>query len=771
MDGANTKRRIAECEQDREQLAEWIEDVNFGTSELLRSRRWRIGNTIGNIWTRLCGRRVVPTAADYLDQVLARFQPSLPQNRRRLPERARPRRPISAMRADIVICVHNALDDVRYCLESVRASTGQTHRLILADDGSDVPCREYLEHFANSHSADGVSLLRSDNVTGYTRAANRGLRASSSEYVVLLNSDTIVTPGWLNGLIEVAETDDRIGMVGPISNAASWQSVPARTTSKGDWSANPLPPGWGVADMAELLADTSKRAFPRVPLLNGFCLAIKRHVLDQIGLFDEISFPEGYGEENDFCLRAADAGWEMAVADHVYVFHAKSRSYGDSRRRVLSGRGQAVLQQKYGRRRVTGSLRWLETEPDLEGLRKRFRSRLTSAVKQGRPGSTFRILFLLPVRGGGGGTHSVVQEANDMRTLGVDAKIAVPISKRASYRANYAEYVEQLFLFYEADEQIMDLAGNMDVVVGTIYHSMSLVQQMSQRHSDLRAAYYIQDYEPMFFSPGSPAWHKARQSYRLVNDAILFAKTDWLCRQVGQAHGVHVQRVIPSIDQSNFYPNLQRAPSVLKQTAARNELPNSPVRIAAMVRPSTPRRAATRTMSVLVQVARRWGDRVTIHIYGCTDDALRQCAVDLHFSFHNHGILTRHEAAEQLRAADLFLDLSDYQAFGRTALEAMACGCAVIVPRQGGAVEFAIDRQNALVVDTSSTDACIEAVNSLLRDPVTRLHLARQALLTASQYSIRRAVLSELLVLQQVPSAGDEDLRTGRRLESCQPVS
>ena len=98
----------------------------------------------------------------------------------------------------------------------------------------------------------------------------RGLKASSGDYVILLNSDTIVAPGWLEALVECGQSDPRIGVLGPLSNAASFQSVPERRTPGGDWAVNSLPVGFSVEDMARLVSRLSEREFPRVPFVNGF---------------------------------------------------------------------------------------------------------------------------------------------------------------------------------------------------------------------------------------------------------------------------------------------------------------------------------------------------------------------------------------------------------------------------------------------------------------------------------------------------------------------
>src|SRR5687767_3249420 len=119
--------------------------------------------------------------------------------------------------AEVVICVHDALEHVRRCLASVIAYTDRRHRLIIVDDASGPPCRRQLDEFVAVHPA--TDLLRNDSRLGYTKSANRGLRQSRAPLVVLLNSDTIVTPHWLERLLECAESNAKIGIVGPLSNA------------------------------------------------------------------------------------------------------------------------------------------------------------------------------------------------------------------------------------------------------------------------------------------------------------------------------------------------------------------------------------------------------------------------------------------------------------------------------------------------------------------------------------------------------------------------
>ncbi|MCC6779527.1 MAG: glycosyltransferase family 2 protein [Hyphomicrobiales bacterium] len=271
--------------------------------------------------------------------------------------------------ADIVICVHNALVDVQRCLASVLQETDARHSIVIVDDGSDPLCHQALLAFTLARP--GSVLIRNDEPRGYTKAANQGLRHANADFVVLLNSDTIVTPGWLEGLIECARSDPRIGIVGPLSNAAGYQSIPRRFGNNGAFAVNRLPQGWMPGHLASIVATLATRSFPRVGVINGFCFGITRAVIEAIGYLDEDLFPEAYGEETDYCLRAAEHGFELAVADHVYVYHAKSRSYTTEQRRLLSHRGEQALHQRHGREVVNKAYARSREEPILAAMRDR----------------------------------------------------------------------------------------------------------------------------------------------------------------------------------------------------------------------------------------------------------------------------------------------------------------------------------------------------------------------------------------------------------------
>jgi len=294
----------------------------------------------------------------------------------------------SAQRVDIVVPIYNAPDDVRRCVDSVIARTPEPHRLILIDDGStDEGVHEVLtaiERRADAH----IVILRNERNVGFTATANRGMSQSSAD-VVLLNSDTIVTDGWLSALIRCAASDAVIATVTPFSNNAEICSFP-KFCEDNRWSLEA-----DTSVVARALADAAVPTYPDLPTGVGFCMFIRRKAIDALGTFD-MAFGAGYGEENDFCLRAARAGWRNVLADDAFVLHVGGQSFA-GRKAELGSRNLERLLERYPHYEGMVS-RYIAADP-LRPLREAALTRLdTYAPLRG-------VLHVIHHHGGGTETH------------------------------------------------------------------------------------------------------------------------------------------------------------------------------------------------------------------------------------------------------------------------------------------------------------------------------------------------------------------------------
>jgi GT2 family glycosyltransferase/glycosyltransferase involved in cell wall biosynthesis len=230
--------------------------------------------------------------------------------------------PPSGIAVDIVIPVYRGLEETRRCIETVLADNDRPQgRILVIDDCSPEP---ELSAWLRSVAADGrIELLRNERNLGFVASVNRGLRQGGRNDIVLLNSDTEVPSGWLPRLMAHAYVDPLVGSVTPFSNNATICSYP--TVSGGS-----LPSGYSVQEIDDACRRGNGIRAVRIPTAVGFCMYIRRDCLDEVGLFDEKTFGRGYGEENDFCMRASAMGWRHVLACNTFIYHAGEVSFGNN---------------------------------------------------------------------------------------------------------------------------------------------------------------------------------------------------------------------------------------------------------------------------------------------------------------------------------------------------------------------------------------------------------------------------------------------------------
>lgn len=187
----------------------------------------------------------------------------------------------------IVVPIHDAFEAMARCLEALEAHTASGTTLLLIDDaGRDPRVIGILDRIANGGSGLAARLLGNESRRDYTATINCGCREASGDEVVLLNSDTEVTPGWLKKLVDVASNRPSVATVTAVSNSAGAFSVSLRGRR------NPLPPELGMLGMARLVEEVSPRLHPSVPTGNGFCMLVRREALERANrLYDLLPRP------------------------------------------------------------------------------------------------------------------------------------------------------------------------------------------------------------------------------------------------------------------------------------------------------------------------------------------------------------------------------------------------------------------------------------------------------------------------------------------------
>lgn len=330
-----------------------------------------------------------------------------PAPERRPAVASRPRRPA----VDVVVPVYRGATVTMACLASVLDTVPPGSRVWVVDDASPEP--ELAAAVRALATERRVRLIRHAQNRGFPAAANAGLRAAGRRDAVLLNSDTLVPPGWLERLRDAAYSAPDLGSATPLSNDATLASYPA--------PGSPAPDLAGTRALDRLAQRANGGVALEVPTGVGFCLYMRRDCLDQVGDFRESDFAQGYGEENDWCLRGHALGWRHVVAAGVFVAHAGGQSFGAAREH-LRWRNLAVLNRLHPG--YDALIAAHEAADPLAPARRRIDALRWRAAR--RPGSA----ILVTHEGGGGVDRAVAERSAELRTEGRRAVVLRPEAGR-----------------------------------------------------------------------------------------------------------------------------------------------------------------------------------------------------------------------------------------------------------------------------------------------------------------------------------------------------
>lgn len=243
------------------------------------------------------------------------------------------------MGVDIIIPIYNAFNDLKICLESLYRNTDlNINRLILINDNSP---DNRIKPFLEQQKRENVIVINNTENKGFSNNINLGMAQSADRDVILLNSDTILTAHWVEKMVACAYSDCSIGTVTPLSNNATLCSVPEFCQE------NILPENITVDRMAEIIENCSMKKYPRITVANGFCMLIKREVINCIGNFDAETFQRGYGEENDFCNRAEQMGYPHVMCDDTYIYHSGTKSFISKEKEAYIHEHDRILRERY----------------------------------------------------------------------------------------------------------------------------------------------------------------------------------------------------------------------------------------------------------------------------------------------------------------------------------------------------------------------------------------------------------------------------------------
>jgi GT2 family glycosyltransferase len=241
----------------------------------------------------------------------------------------------------VIVPVYADWPSLADCINSLKEYVDTRHTILLVNDcgpEADALEKNIKEVIKNDRR---FRYYRNPKNLGFVKTCNQSVKVldKTKNDILLLNSDTKATEGFLEEMLEVMYSESKIGAVSPRTNNATIFTIPISAMANR---------GLEPQKSYEVFRKTSPKLprYNEVPTAHGFCMLIKRIVIAKYGLFDEI-FGKGYGEENDFSMRIKKHGYINVVANRAYVFHMEARSFTMERKSLLIKTNRAIIDERY----------------------------------------------------------------------------------------------------------------------------------------------------------------------------------------------------------------------------------------------------------------------------------------------------------------------------------------------------------------------------------------------------------------------------------------
>src|SRR6476659_293631 len=339
-------------------LSRLLDDTNAAARKLRTSRRWQLANPGATLKAKLAGKKA-PAGFGHLEKIVAaysKWRKEHPEIKKiddeikaaqvaKVPRSGQPesdgQEPASASRQDavaarvgpvlpltaicfpqhkevdvsIIIPVFNQLEYTHACLASLQVVEEQTRfEIIIVDDCSTDRTAEVLPE------VDGITYLRNERNSGFVASCNRGAQKARGKYLVFLNNDTLVKPGWLTTLLDTFKEERRAGIVGSkllypdgrLQEAGGiiWQDASGWNYGKFDDPENP-----------------EYNYLREVDYCSGAALMVPKALFESVGGFDSRYAP-GYYEDTDLAFKLRRAGYKVLYQPLSEVIHHEGATGG-----------------------------------------------------------------------------------------------------------------------------------------------------------------------------------------------------------------------------------------------------------------------------------------------------------------------------------------------------------------------------------------------------------------------------------------------------------
>lgn len=584
-------------------------------------------------------------------------------------------------KCDVIIPVYKAPEWVKLCVYALFANTDKKiiNKVFLINDCNDPLTANCLKNLQIKYGKKIVIKHNKKNL-GFIKTTNSGIKLSTADYVLLLNSDCLLAKNGIQKLINHIQKNPKIGLICPLASNA------ANLTLE-------VPEGFNYSQVDQILEKNFLgRNFDACTIV-GNCLMISRDCIKKTGYLDE-SYGTGYGEETDYQFKAMENGFEAKVAIDTFVFHKAEASFGTSKDKQL----------RLQKNRELFFSRWGEQYASL--MKKYEKNDPIKYIKSNLPEKTWHpdlntLFYIDGVIQNAGGVHVVVDIVNYLSIHGEAINI--------TYNLHYP-YQENVLFTPIPSNHLANLKTKQ--IVSTIWKTAYAARKIAD-DKEAELVSFVQGYES-YFENGS-IYGGVELSYKLADR--IFTISDYLKKQLKEVFDVNATVISNGINYD---------------ITASSDIKPSPTIITIILRDNI-----MKGDWILLDIIRRLDNLkqklkvnlVTINPYIMTP-SLKNVELNI-----LNGPQNRNTIYRLLKESTFYIDASLSEGFGLTALEAMSAGCIPIVSDSQGINQYISTDQNGVIIkDFNNADSYVQAIVKLLADKPSVAQLSQKGHETAKLY-------------------------------------
>ena len=586
-------------------------------------------------------------------------------------------------KCDIIIPIYNSPEWVKMCVYALYKNTPKEYigKVILMNDNSDELTCNCIENLKNKYKS--IEVYKNENNLGFIKNVNKGMDKTKEDYILLLNTECLLSKTTIPKVIEHMEKNNKIGLICPISSNAANLSF--------DILEN-----YSYMQVNDMFYKNFKGMNFDACTVVGNCLMISRECMEKTGYLDE-AYGMGYGDETDYQFKAHKQGFEAKVAIDTYVFHKSEVSFGTSpEKQKRLEHNREIFFSRWGEEYNKKMQEYVKNDP-IEYIKTHLK-----IEEKPRPD----VLFFLPdIHQNAGGVHMVVDIVNYLNINGYFANI---LTERIH------EYKEIMIFSPSFMKNIKDIEPK--CIVGTIYPTIFFVETIA-KHYNIPAVNFMQGYEPCFDNGEIYSW--AELACR--NSQNILAISQFL-KEKCKTNFRKDATVIPNAINTDliYNTNKKRKEKVSITMDLRNSFPKGDFLLNEILKKLT-----LKDYNIEINV---------IYVKKTMFPINNNKNIKINYY---EGPLNRKEVSNILFDTDIFIDASLMEGFGLMSLEAMAAGAVPIVGESFGIDEYAKDNENSFIIkEINNVDKYIEKIEILLKDSKKLSDMSKNAQETALKFDM-----------------------------------